>query len=626
MSRFITLLLALLLLGAKAHAAPAYQVLSYHDVAATRGTKLRPEDVDAVQLEAHFRWLKEQGYSVISLQDLLDAKSGKHPLPERAIMLTFDDGYKSFHDIVLPLLKRYNYPATLAVVGSWLEKSDGQGNILTPAQLREIAKSGLVEIASHSHDLHHGVSGNPQGNEMPAAITHIYDPKTRQYEGDAAYQARVEGDLKRSKQLIEAWTGKSPRAIVWPYGRFNGAVEQIAARLGMEVMMGLEDGSNQLADGLRGLHRIFLVDNPSVDELKFMLTERKPFPMRLMHVDLDYIYDADPVQMERNLNALIGRIRESEVSAVFLQAFADNDASGDAEMLYFPNRHLPVKADVFSHAAWQIGTLTKARVYAWLPLIAFVPPEGHPLHKDFVTQHKGKAMIPYKRLSPFSAEVRKYVSEIYEDLAKYTHFDGLIIHDDASLSDNEDASPAALAFYRDVMKMPASMDAIHANPDIKWEWMKKKTAHLSWFANEVKRVAETYRKPLKLARNYYADPIMRVRAEEWYAQSLADAVNRFDWVAVMAMPYMEKVADPKPWLERMVDIVKATPGAQEKVVFELQARNWETDKPIPDEELIDWITLLRNKGIEHYGYYPDNPFGNQPNITRLRPYLSRKVR
>ncbi|MCG2586077.1 poly-beta-1,6-N-acetyl-D-glucosamine N-deacetylase PgaB [Massilia sp. TS11] len=619
------MLLALLLVCAKANAAPTYQVLSYHDVVASRAPNARPEDVDAAQLAAHFKWLRENGYHVISVQQLLDARAGKASLPEKAIMLTFDDGYKSFYEVVFPLLKFYGYPATLAVIGNWLDTPAGRDNILTPAQLRELADSGLIEIGSHSYDLHKGVLGNPQGNEMPAAITRIYDPVAARYENDHDYVARIEGDLDKNNRLIARLTGKRARVMVWPYGRYNGTAQQIARRLGLEVMMGLDDGGNDLGAGLQDIHRFFLVDNPTPAELNFMINERKPHPMRVMHVDLDYIYDKDPAQMERNLGAMLERIKTSEVSFVFLQAFADDDASGEAKRLYFPNRHLPVKADLFSRVSWQISTRTKARVFAWLPLMAFVPPESDPISQHKVVSFNGKSMIPYKRLTPFSAEVRKYVKEIYEDLGKYAPFDGLIFHDDASLSDFEDASPYGLDFYKNVMKLPGSIEEIHAKPEYKWEWMKAKTAHLSWFANDLKASTEAYRKPLQTARNYYAEPIMKPRAEEWFAQSLADAVNRFDWVAVMAMPYMEKAAQPRQWLEHMVDIVKAVPGADKKVVFELQAKNWETDKPVPLDELVDWMKMLRAKGVQNYGYYPDDPFSNHPDIGVLRQQISRKV-
>ena len=91
-----------------------------------------------------------------------------------------------------------------------------------------------------------------------------------------------------------------------------------------------------------------------------------------MHVDLDYIYDKNPEQVERNLGHLLDRIREMGVNTVYLQAFSDPDANGSADMVYFPNRYLPMRADLFNRVAWQISTRTSVnRVYAWMPLMAW---------------------------------------------------------------------------------------------------------------------------------------------------------------------------------------------------------------------------------------------------------------
>lgn len=105
---------------------PGFLVLNYHDILETE-EKLPPFDRIAVSkrhLEDHFAWLKTNHYHVIGIQDLLDVQKGEKTLPERAVILTFDDGYQSFYTRVMPLLKKYNYPAMLAVVGSWLEQSD----------------------------------------------------------------------------------------------------------------------------------------------------------------------------------------------------------------------------------------------------------------------------------------------------------------------------------------------------------------------------------------------------------------------------------------------------------------------------------------------------------------------
>ena len=64
-------------------------------------------------------------------------------------------------------------------------------------------------------------------------------------------------------------------------------------------------------------------------------------------MDLDYVYSADAGEQERNLSALLDRIQAIRPTTVYLQAYADPDGDGEADALYFPNRTLPMRADLF---------------------------------------------------------------------------------------------------------------------------------------------------------------------------------------------------------------------------------------------------------------------------------------
>ena len=77
-------------------------------------------------------------------------------------------------------------------------------------------------------------------------------------------------------------------------------------------------------------------------------------------------------------------------------------------------------------------------------------------------------------------------------------------------------------------------------------------------------------------------------------------------------------------LTRLVQAVARHPGALKKTIFELQARDWNRrqQNAIPDQQLADWMRLLRLNGVKNYGYYPDDFINNQPDISRIRPQFS----
>src|SRR3979411_278448 len=93
----------------------------YHDV--QEDVRLNPDPyvVDSAQLVAQFAWMKDNGYRVVSLDDVIAARGGHRALPAKAVMLTFDDGYRSVYTRVFPLLKLFNYPAIVALSGRWLD-------------------------------------------------------------------------------------------------------------------------------------------------------------------------------------------------------------------------------------------------------------------------------------------------------------------------------------------------------------------------------------------------------------------------------------------------------------------------------------------------------------------------
>lgn len=625
------LVLAFLLIAGPASGADnRFLVISYHDIVDTPAGDANPlsTEVSTPNLEAQFQWLQKNSYRVVSVQDVEDAAQGKRPLPDRSVVLIFDDGYLSFYTKVLPLLKKYRYPAVAAVVGRWLEDGDApdmppRDQLMSWEQIRAAQRSGLVEVASHSHDLHHGIPGNPQGNLQPAAVTRLYDADTGRYENDEDYRRRIRAALADSADFIFRNTGRRPRMMVWPYGEYNQIALEAAREAGMPLTVTLRDGVNTLAD-LPAMRRMLIIRNPSIGQFAEIVTkQRADRTLHVAHLDLDYIYDPDPAQTERNLGAVLDRVRSMKINTVYLQAYADPDGDGNAEALYFPNRHLPVRADLFNRVAWQLKTRTGVKVYAWMPVMAYqennIPPEWYV--QEWRDDRAQQARHVYRRLSPFRPEVRRFVGEIYEDLAKYCAFDGILFHDDGLLSDYEDVSAEALAYAGTVWNLPGDFAALHGTPSTRLAWARGKTELLGQFTDELAARVRLSRPDIRTARNLYALPLLFPDSEEWYAQSFPSFLRHYDYVAVEAMPFMEKAENPDDWLAELVKKAAAHPGGLERTVFELQSVDWNSGQKIPSPVFFAQMGLLTRLGARHIGYYPDNVFENQPPIEDLEEHF-----
>ena len=589
-----------------------------------------------------FAWLRSNGYHPVSLQQIVDARAGGAPLPPRAVLLSFDDGYESFYTKVYPLLRQFNYPALMALVTGWLEVPPGQvvagydvrnparrEAFITWAQAREMGASGLVEFASHGDAIHTGVPGNPQGNLQPAAVTHRYDAATGRYEDDAAWRARVEADLRRSRGLIEQRTGTRVRAMVWPYGAYNDATLRAAERAGMPITLTLDEGPNTPEVPLQVIRRGLATYDMAVPDFNLLRAPARPDPrslQRAMHIDLDNVYDPDPAQQEANLSRLLDRVQAVGPSSVFLQAFADPDGDGAADALYFPNRHLPMRADLFNRVAWQLRTRTGVEVYAWMPVLAFQLPATNPLADVRVTHMQpassaARDQVRYHRLSPADPRVRALIGDIYEDLAKNAPIAGLLFHDDATYSDDEDASPAALRELA-AQGLPTDLATLRADPALGARWTAFKTRQLTDFTLELAQRARAWQPRLLTARNLYARPVLEPAAQAWFAQSLSQSLQAYDYTAVMAMPFMEQAADPNAWLEALLRQVAAQPQGLARTVFELQARDWRTGRMVDKDTLAGQWTLLHRLGARHVAIYPDDFLEGQPPLATVRDILS----
>lgn len=624
-----------------------YRVLAYHDirdnVRESFKTWPEPTAVDTQDLVQQLSWLDKNGYRPVSLQQIIDARAGKTPLPDKAILLTFDDGFESVYTKVFPLLKQFNYPAVIAIVGNWIQTPPHQlvqfGDIRVPRsafvnwdEVREMVNSGLVEVASHTYNLHQGIATNPQGGLMPAAISRAYQGQGTRYESDATHAQRVKADLQRNSDLIERETGKRPRVIVWPYGADNHGVNQIAADLGMPTSLNLEPGPNTPEDNPNHVRRSLMVFDTGLAGLMQLLRQPARYdgaeqPLeRVIHVDLDYVYDDDPVVQEANLSKLMNRLYRLHPTTVYLQAFADPDGDGVADAVYFPNRNLPMRADLFSRVAWQLKTRVGVRVFAWMPVMAFKLPASHPAASHVVQTMPGAPLSAsknrYLRLSPFDPVARKAITEIYEDLGKHAIFAGILFHDDATLSDYEDASPAALAVYRDEWKLNGSLQDIRNDPQARRLWATQKTAYLNAFTLHLANTLRHYQPALQTARNIYAQPVLHPESEDWFAQSFSSFLATYDYTAIMAMPYMEGAAEPAAWLDQLIGKVRQTPDALRTTVFELQSRDWRTGKPIPSHVLAGQLRQLHRAGARNLGYYPDDFHSDQPEEHIIKPEIS----
>ena len=327
----ILLILLLSLVLARPAIAEGYVVVAFHDVLDDPAA-LGSDDIATPRLVAFLDWVRGNGWTTISLNDIEAARRHQRPLPPKSILLTFDDGYHSHYSRVFPLLLAYRMHAIFGLVGAWMAPAPGTmvryGNLDVPRdrfmswqQAREMAASGFAEFASHSYDMHHGVPGNAQGSEFSAATAWMFNARDERWESDAAVRARVRADLERSRRLIRDQLGVAPRALIWPYGRFAGPARDGAHDAGFSFMFTLAEEPADTAI-IDAIPRLFPAQGPTLAAIVEGLRYANPTPVSRRVACLDPATIAD----QKSLGAAIEAVRQLGVTTVVLGTNADRGA------------------------------------------------------------------------------------------------------------------------------------------------------------------------------------------------------------------------------------------------------------------------------------------------------------
>lgn len=593
-------------------------ILCYHDV--------YPDDkfsddlgVSVKNLEAHFQYLKDNNYNVITLdQYAAYSKTDRNSIPANTIMITFDDGYESIYTYVFPLLKKFNFPALFGIIGSWMDGGDPPEDkrLATWEQLREMEASGLAEAVSHSYDLHYYELINPHGDYFPVANSRIYFKEDGRYEDSDEYIERISDDFDDMATCFQNNLGHKPRAIIWPYGEHNYTAARLAAANKMmpSFILGNRSnmpGSNDFIDYAGRYMMSFNLNKEQFTEFvaRGMSNNIRMYEYtRASQVDIDALYvEGDMAETESNIDDLIVELKKSDVNTVFLQAFEDNEGSGNITSVYFYTTHAPVKADIFSHVSNRLraeGFL----VIAWMNTLSCQwLTEGDLENRVQALNGNGNGDgVWYDRATPFSRKTEEQLALLFDDLSTYAKFYGVLFQDDLYLNDFEDFSPhAAEAFYK---KFNVRLDeSILRDKQLLKEYGRLKNDTMIELTNKLmERVRRNIHYAVSL-RNIYSDAVLDPEAETWLAQNYKAFLDNYDYTVIMAYPYLaQKPFSPSRWLQSVIDSAMESAGSNrlDKIIVKVQTYNWAKRKWLSSKEILRYLRQIENSGLTHNAIYP----------------------
>lgn len=358
----------LLLFGWSTGYAADVVVLTYHDI--VENPRQDQYAVSTKNFRSQLEYLKKYNYRPISLARFASHSQGRAPLPDKAVMLTFDDGLKSYQDIVVPLLKEYGYPSVLSIVSIWADGLDQppeyKNRLLSWKQIKQLQQSPLVEVVSHSHNLHRWVSSSPQETYAPSAITRIYHSNTKKYETEEAFRKRIRDDLVTSRERFIRMTGQAPAALTWPYGEYDRTTMEIARQAGFRYQLTLDEGS-AISHELPRIRRYMLLRDHKLKDLQAML--QRSFELnreqRFVEFDLDLFVHVSTENHVLLMKQLVNRIGSLGVNTVIVTPF-----TADRDKAFFPNSEVPVARDLLN------GILDRIQAQLGIEQVYLRFPEG----------------------------------------------------------------------------------------------------------------------------------------------------------------------------------------------------------------------------------------------------------
>jgi biofilm PGA synthesis lipoprotein PgaB len=281
-----------------------------------------------------------------------------------------------------------------------------------------------------------------------------------------------------------------------------------------------------------------------------------------------------------------------------------------------------MKSDLFGFVARALQ-VRGILVFAWMPTLSLVLPDAAETSALRVREMNVGATRPsqttYRRLSPFSDLARRKAATLFEDLASAAPINGVLFQDDAYLDEDEDFHPAALDSLRRVGVDPTKA----LSPEQSRAWTMLKTKVLIDWTDAMMAAVRRHRPEARAARTIYAPVLIEPESERWFAQSYRASLRAYDEVVVMAYPLMEEVADPLPWLRRLVAAARSQKGALDKTIFKVQTVDWSDDEAcVPPATLARWMGALVAEGARHLAYYPDNLFDDCPSGVVVRRFIS----
>jgi len=246
-------------------------ILMYHHLAET---SINADTISSALFDQHMNALQDNGYTTVTFEQLLAYTQSGTPLPEKPVVITFDDGYASNYEIAYPILKQYGMKATIFAIGATFgsDTYKDSGDPIFPhfgaEELREMTESGVIFVQTHTFDMHQAEAfEDPQS--FRRGVLRLDG------ESDKEYAQAFWNDIMRSQQQLSSVSGEEVFVLAYPHGLYTTESEVLANACGISITVTSEPGINTVICGLpqslRAMKRLTIDESKSAQDLITLL-------------------------------------------------------------------------------------------------------------------------------------------------------------------------------------------------------------------------------------------------------------------------------------------------------------------------------------------------------------------
>lgn len=220
-------------------------ILSYYRLSKNKPSKIAITQDD---FKAQMKYLKDNGYHVITLDQLLGFLDYQEQIPEKSVAITFDDGWVSIYDIAFPILKEYGFPATIFIYTDFI----GGGKAMSWKQIKELSEAGFdIQCQTKSH--------------RDLAVL-------KKKESFKEYFNSIEMEISYPKKLIKKKLNKECNCLAYPYGKTNNLVIAMLKKHGYRAAFTVDNKSNPFFIDKYNINRSAIYGKYDIEKFKNKLS------------------------------------------------------------------------------------------------------------------------------------------------------------------------------------------------------------------------------------------------------------------------------------------------------------------------------------------------------------------